>query len=84
MSIIIWQGHTKRTIRLIFTGMSSIFIEDTQIPQVGFVRHRPAFMEAGIAGAWLRGLSGLRSAAWEKNKFKFPFSVCFDAQGEWG
>lgn len=45
MSIIIWQGHTKRTIRLIFTGMSSIFIEDTQIPQVGFVRHRPAFME---------------------------------------
>ena len=55
MSIIIWQGHTKRTIRLIFTGMSSIFIEDTQIPQVGFVRHRPAFMEAGIAGAWLRG-----------------------------
>ena len=58
MSIIIWQGHTKRTIRLIFTGMSSIFIEETQIPQVGFVRHRPAFMEAGIAGAWLRGLSG--------------------------
>ena len=41
MSIIIWQGHTKRTIRLIFTGMSSIFIEDTQIPQVGFAPLRP-------------------------------------------
>ena len=39
---------------------------------------------AGTDRAWLRGLSGLRSAAWEKNKFIFHSVCCFDAQGEWG
>ena len=61
MSIIIWQGHTKRTIRLIFTGMSSIFIEDTQIPQVGFavcLLYGGSAVAAGTDRAWLRGLSG--------------------------